>query len=89
MQLASQEKQVLLHWHCMNCISFFTNVVQPNVEKTRFGKSNLFAEMYYDRILNITRICTLYNICHIHIFVFVGTYSCEENSLYNDLLERY
>ena len=38
MQLASPEKQVLLHWQCMNCIIFFTNILQPNVEKLGFEK---------------------------------------------------
>ena len=68
MQLASPEKHVLLHWHCMNSISLFTNVVQPNLKKNRFWKNNLFAEVYYDRILNITRVCTFYNICHIYLY---------------------
>ena len=88
MPLASPEKQVLLHWHCMNCISFFTNVLQPSVEKTRFWKkwfvgwNVLRSHFKHNKNLHIISYPS-------HIFVFVGTYldSCEEHSFYNDLLQ--
>ena len=45
-----------IDWQCMNCVSFFTNVLQPNMKKKLgFEKVIFFAEMYYDRILNIKK----------------------------------